>query len=306
MYVDVALYKHTYRIIAIYWPHAGYPTSYFNACVDEVRIVILDAAAKGIRPIFGGDLNTQMHTGRRGQRLQEVLAETGMIMCNDPTTLTMDQAWTFRSYLGTTRTLDYIGIPDFLNCTFSEASDLLDLGSDHRAVIAHISIPVELAHQYVTRSRKRDVDWLAFEQKVGADRVIQNANGIQTLEDQLGHLAEGCSRKRYTSQLKAWDSDELRELRVQRRNAVGAERAQMSKMIWRKTRQKLRRWKTERATSRLEEFSRLKDLERIHAHPVSRKGSQKPDVTKCSDLLREVFASANGSPNGVGVDKVLL
>ena len=42
-YVDVDMYKFRYRIVSVYMPHAGYAAKVFNACLDSLRSVILDA-----------------------------------------------------------------------------------------------------------------------------------------------------------------------------------------------------------------------------------------------------------------------
>jgi len=195
--------------------------------------------------------------------------------------------------LGAKRALDYIGAADILNVTSAEASDLLDLGSDHRAVIACISIPKEAGPRHVPK-KKLHVDWRLFEERAKLCPDISGAAALESLEERLGLLAGECSKKEEVSQDKAWDSSELQDLRDKRRTAAGMERTQLSKLIWRKTRQRLRTWKTNRASERPAEFSRIKDLERIHMHPVSRKCLQRPNLARCADLWDGIYAAEHG------------
>ena len=207
---------HKYRIIATYWPRAGYPNAVFDSCVDRLRGTILDALSGSLKPILAGDLNTEMHRGWRGTRLHEVLAETGMMVCNDITELPFDKAWTFRSCLGVKWTLDYVCAPITLNVSSAEAVKHLDLGSDHRAVVAQISIPDGGSPRPLLRKRLH-VDWAEFESKAGKCFASRPPPTLINLEDRLASLAAECNGKPHTSQSKAWDSDELNELRVRRR-----------------------------------------------------------------------------------------
>ena len=117
-----------------------------------------------------------------------------------------------------------------LNVSAAEASDFLDLGSDHRAVFACISIPAEHIGQYAPRRRMR-VEWRVFEERAENCHEITDVTGLSALEQKLGHIAKRCSKKVATPEENACDSDELKELRQQRRSATGAERANLSKMI---------------------------------------------------------------------------
>ena len=164
LYVDVVMHNHKYRIIATYWPHARYPSASFNSCVDNLRGTILDSLSLDLKPIWAGDLNAEINRGSRGTRFQEVLAETGTMVCNDITELPFDKAWTFRSCLGVKRTLDYVCAPVSLSVSSAEAIEHLDLGSDHRAVVAQISIP-DGGSSRPLPSKQLHINWAEFERK---------------------------------------------------------------------------------------------------------------------------------------------
>ena len=140
-------------------------------------------------------------------------------------------------------------------------------------------------------SRKRQrVDWQTFRTHAGEMLGSACCTQISQLETKLIESADA-SRLATRYQARAWDTAELQSLRVQRQWATGSMRAELSKLIWRKTRQRLRMLRTEQARRRLEEFKRLKDLDRIHMHPIKRKCAQQPDLDKCAAFLQEVYAS---------------
>lgn len=71
------------------------------------------------------------------------------------------------------------------------------------------------------------------------------------------------------------------------------ERANLSKKIFRLTRSALRRHRTEQAEVRLKEFTRLKDLDRIHMHSVVRRKCAEPNFHECASVLAGVYKSDN-------------
>ena len=58
-YVDLLLNGTKYRIISVYFPHAGYDTIYFTACVDHLRKTLFDGQRDGYKCMIGGDFNTE-------------------------------------------------------------------------------------------------------------------------------------------------------------------------------------------------------------------------------------------------------
>ena len=109
--IDLLLGMYKYRFIAVYFPHAGYSLHDYNCCFDLLRQAILDGQRSGCRCMLGGDFNTVIHKGWRGDRLRELLHETDLDTSNDPDVLDPSEAWTFRSCLGNLRSLDYCFVP---------------------------------------------------------------------------------------------------------------------------------------------------------------------------------------------------
>jgi len=107
VYVDLLLNGNKYRVIAVYVPHAGYDVYWFDTCFDHLRKTIIDGQRMGFKCMVGGDFNTEQNRGWRGDRLEELLCETDLEVCNKSSMLAFEDSWTFRSVLGTKRVLDY-------------------------------------------------------------------------------------------------------------------------------------------------------------------------------------------------------
>ena len=61
-----------------------------------------------------------------------------------------------------------------------------------------------------------------------------------------------------------------------------------------------------RARERLEKFTRLRDLDRIHAQPLARKSARQPDLGECASLLKDVYTSERGGRESLGIDTASL
>ena len=95
--------------------------------------VVLDEAERlHYKIIVGGDFNTELHVGHRGNFFDEFACMWRLQVANYEN---HDNCWTFCSSLGVRRTIDYILHGMNVNILKCSISDALDLGSDHRAVI---------------------------------------------------------------------------------------------------------------------------------------------------------------------------
>ena len=121
-YIDVSIGNVLCRIIAVYVPHAGYPTVDFDACFDDIRVAVLDARRQNINAIVAGDFNTEVDRGWRSCRLAELMQESGLQFGVDFETLNLDDKWTFRSCLGACRILDYIWVSERLTVVMEKLS----------------------------------------------------------------------------------------------------------------------------------------------------------------------------------------
>ena len=132
--MDVKLHGKDYRILAIYVPHAGYSVNEYENCLDDFRNCVLDGQRNGRKCMVGGDFNTDLLRGWRGDRLRELLLEVHLENSTSETNATFEDLWTFRSCLGQKRILDYCFVPSEITVQSSSSTDRLNLGSDHRCV----------------------------------------------------------------------------------------------------------------------------------------------------------------------------
>ena len=57
MALDVKIGKKIIRIIAVYLPHAGYPWQDFQACMDDITALAMEAQDRGYYTTMAGDFN---------------------------------------------------------------------------------------------------------------------------------------------------------------------------------------------------------------------------------------------------------
>ena len=63
------------RIIAVYLPHAGYESSYFQDSFDESERLVMEAYGKQFKVIIGGDFNLSLNDVIRDRVLQDLCSE---------------------------------------------------------------------------------------------------------------------------------------------------------------------------------------------------------------------------------------
>ena len=66
LFLDLAVGHRKYRIISVYFPHAGCSLEFFESCYDGLRKVVLDAHSKCAKCMIGGDFNADLYQGWRG------------------------------------------------------------------------------------------------------------------------------------------------------------------------------------------------------------------------------------------------
>ena len=87
---------------------------------------------------------------------------------------------------------------------------------------------------------------------------------------------------------------ELQNLRAMRRIIQNAsERKNISKQIWRKTRDQLRQYRTKQAEEKLNEFSKLESLGKLHLYPIKKTHTIGPNLEACAKLLQQVYTTDN-------------
>ena len=92
----------------------------------------------------------QIDVGKRGEQFAGLCSGFGLLVTNDDDHHDpLEDTWTFCSSMGIKRRIDFIASSRSLCLLGSSATNLLDLGSDHRAVRATYSIgsePKEVPH----------------------------------------------------------------------------------------------------------------------------------------------------------------
>ena len=231
-YVDLVLNGTKYRIVSVYIPHAGYDVNFFNMCFDHLRTTLSDGQQNGYRCMIGGDFNIVRHRGWRGDKLEELLCAFGLQVCAYPSVLPFDALWTFRSCLGAKRILDHNIVTLGTQVLSCKAIDDLRLRSDHRAVQACIELPSGERRRR-RKKRKVRIDWVEYAKNVlsFSSGSVQN---LSQLEEEVWNVASACEKSGKKDVVRPWETDELRELRVQRRIALDpSDRKRLPKQIWR-------------------------------------------------------------------------
>ena len=98
MYLDLKVLTGLVRFVAVYMPHMGYPHHELQTVYDQLHLILDGAARVGAQVVVGGDFNTQLHVGHRGEVLEHFCTNFGLHVANDDDDLI--ENWTFRSSLG--------------------------------------------------------------------------------------------------------------------------------------------------------------------------------------------------------------
>ena len=70
VYIDLDIFGKQCRVIAVYFPHAGYPSDDFHQCLYLLRTTIMATSENGMKCMVGGDFNLVLHHGWRGTSLK--------------------------------------------------------------------------------------------------------------------------------------------------------------------------------------------------------------------------------------------
>ena len=102
---------------------------------------------------------------------------------------------------------------------------------------------------------------------------------LDAIEAVLCQSADACIKNGNTN--NPWNDIALQRLRQRRLGCKDKqERSYLSKQIFKRTRQILRKWKTQRIIDKLTTLETLRDLGHIHAYPIKRKSFAAPDLSK--------------------------
>ena len=292
MHCDIRIGKCTYRFVATYLPHAGYPDADFRQCMQHIRNTVAHAHQHKYRCVIGGDFNAEIGRGWRGAELESLAAELGLVISNVNENEDLGNQWTFRSCVGRRRRLDYILVDAAVQYRNAKPSDLLDLSSDHRAVKVCIEIPPVLITPRLHRPSYKNVNWDSYATHLPNSITEGFRQRRIDLADLERCAIQSASLSRFPKKSDAVkeQSTHLERLRRMRRATSDPEgRRDLSKQIWRLARKELRIQKTRRTTDLLTKFSELKKLETIHRSPVTKASTNRPNLDSCSKLLGDIY-----------------
>ena len=108
MALDLTVNKIKIRAVAVYMPHCGYTLDEFDETYDQLRCISGKTQTHHRRLIIGGDFNTQIDTGYRGNTMQQFENTYGLKLANqsdDP----WDKQWTFRTHTQSDRAITWRG-----------------------------------------------------------------------------------------------------------------------------------------------------------------------------------------------------
>ena len=119
----------------------------FVQCMDYLSTSIIQAQDQGFGIIIGGDSNLSLGDNKRSDMIRETCALCNLSICNGDFDDHHDHRWIFRSTLGVRRRIDYIIASGVFNCISTRAVDTLQLGFDHRAVLAILTFQRPSEHR---------------------------------------------------------------------------------------------------------------------------------------------------------------
>ena len=192
-----------------------------------------DAKACGRPIIIGGDFNSQLGIGIRGELLNAFAVWNGLLVANGMTCENDGDSWTFESTMGIRRRIDFMLLSQELLLVCSQPTDDIDLGSDHRAVFAQTRVP-----EKVLQRPRRQAPWKWFGSSSYKAKLTDSLNTScpETVEDiqrlTLDAALESGALLRSSNSGREWDTQELKDLRDERRRCrVKSVRSSLSKLI---------------------------------------------------------------------------
>ena len=154
-FVDMMMKAGVTRFVATYTPHMGYSNHDLYRYYDQLAWVLDDARRQGRTIVVGGDFNTQLNVGIRGDCLADLAKNFDLQITNDDDHHDPNKAtWTFCSCMGVRRRIDFILCSTSFSLLQSFATDDVDLGSDHRAVYCLLNLPKHTKQQSKKRKFK--------------------------------------------------------------------------------------------------------------------------------------------------------
>ena len=100
MSVDIRIQHKLVRIIAVYFPHAGYSWQNFSGTIDDVTALCIDAQSQDAALLVGGYFNLSLNYGDRAAALGDLCNQFQLQITNADGVDHHEYNETFRSSLG--------------------------------------------------------------------------------------------------------------------------------------------------------------------------------------------------------------
>ena len=194
--------------------------------------------------IVGGDFNTQLRVGLRGQMLEDLLHSFAFEVANGQSEMQdADDIWTFRSSTGIKRRIDFVLYSSRLSCFAGHATNDLDLGSDHRAVYTGFRLASSVQGQ--RRRKQTNKRWKPLQPDDGSPSVYRCAlttrlqsrtpttlYDLEQIMEQAKNQCDGQQQQSQSETKQPWQHPEIQRLIQQRKQAkANEERTTVSKML---------------------------------------------------------------------------
>ena len=301
-FVDMMMKAGVTRFVATYTPHMGYSNHDLYRYYDQLAWVLDDARRQGRTIVLGGDFNTQLNVGIRGDCLADLAKNFDGH--HDPNKAT----WTFCSCMGVRRRIDFILCSMSFSLLQSFATDDVDLGSDHRAVYCLLNLPKHTKQQSKKRKFKAKKRWKPSLDENGIPHLYheilnqtleqQNPTTLQGIESLILNAVEQEKQTLVSGDAKAtkfWEDPNFQQLLQQRRGSqCRHERMEASKQIRKHIRKHLRERRNLRTERILAEFVQLDRLDDVHHDPAKphkrSNAEQQPTPQMFAEYLQDIFA----------------
>ena len=185
--------------------------------------------------------------------------------------------------MGIKRRLDYILASKCFFVQESGASEILNSGSDHRAVLSILVSQTRKKGKYRKKDQMKGwrprLDFLgnaSWYHEALREKLSQNHCPTIANVEKVLYEAATCPgvRVEVVDALKPWQSEEVQDLSKRRRLSTSpVERMGLSKNIKKKTRGLLRKYKNKKVAEMLDDFSGLDRLQQIQEYPIAGKNN---------------------------------
>ena len=228
--IDLKFCRQTIRMISVYMPYSGYDRShrigYLESTYDQLHGLLYEVKRLHSQVVVGGDFNTTLANHRRADLMIDLVHAFDLAIGDDPLVNANASSWSHSHPLYGKRQIDFILVSRNIIVDECHASHILDLGSDHRAVLAKIHLPKRRKRWMkptVKRGWRPDASYII---KLNAKLDDNQDLTLETLGMLLVHCASKCKMPDSApSCCKPWQDAEVRRLVADRRDAVAASAA---------------------------------------------------------------------------------